>query len=878
MKMLDFLQKNFLWNFAKNTYSDLFVSPTTEEQLFGQLQRLSDRYFPQRNKVETTYTEFCLNDVALSFAKTPSQKCAKQLFNENWSKFLRVKNVFDKEYMSFPSEGGKTRLDYIAELIVRCTQCAAEEKSMQIIFAKVRELFDLEERENRNLENAVTLYEINLYCAICQRLKDNDKEAEIRLAKICNFDILKTSFTQNTNLRHSYYSSGKLVANVDCLANSATKFTAPTATDVKPYFFVNGRNVFDTFCYSKFGKRTAEFYSENASVKVSMRYFLDGAREIRHFKVENKGKSDKKLVADFLFRHLNSGDKTCYFDANGALCLAVEGSAEFYTALTLVRDNKICECPFEQGRLSHTFKLKQNGSLQFDLVTIFAENMPALSDELQRLEVFGGTRCPYFEDKASDSLVNLKNPLNTTSHGYAKRSLPQKEATTLNFTFQLGNDNVSTFLDNAGNSTTLLNGFAFGVSGEKIYSVKNGMVSLINCGKFTLREDTVIYKKENGTVCTMSHTDEKTYKIDYPTPQKTLFYFPLEEKSKISFENNIFTVEGQLRRFTVKCQNTVESFTTNALECNTERLRYKLSGNLECGSCLAICFASAASAELEIASLDKIASPTPLVRESLVSTYLNYVNCKNVFCLNNYLKRADCLTLAAINFTNPQFVKDYINNSFSKNIFFYDVTGRRKNHYDRLTLPLAVIYYANLTNDKDFPTDEMKKYVSGVLFNEAFTGRELCVKALALKKAAHIKGFDKVRCLIEYNSVKKIITSDAKLYGYAQAIGAVALSHPSKERLKDLCNKLEIPKSWYYVSQLENLYGLTLIEGTLQFAPKVTQENVLEQLAIDVDGKRINTTFAKATVQSMTLNGTQYFIPFRLRNLKNKNNTLVVRY
>ena len=122
------------------------------------------------------------------------------------------------------------------------------------------------------------------------------------------------------------------------------------------------------------------------------------------------------------------------------------------------------------------------------------------------------------------------------------------------------------------------------------------------------------------------------------------------------------------------------------------------------------------------------------------------------------------------------------------------------------------------------------------------------------------------------------MAADTKLYAYAQAIGAIPMVNPSKERLKDLCNKFDIPKSWYYVSQLENLYGLNIAAGKLHIAPKVTAENVLEQFALNISGKRIDTTFAKATVQSMTLNGILCFQPFCPQNLKNDENELVVRY
>ena len=126
--------------------------------------------------------------------------------------------------------------------------------------------------------------------------------------------------------------------------------------------------------------------------------------------------------------------------------------------------------------------------------------------------------------------------------------------------------------------------------------------------------------------------------------------------------------------------------------------------------------------------------------------------------------------------------------------------------------------------------------------------------------------------------MKKQISNDSKLYGYAQAIGALPMINPSKARLKDLCNKYGIEKCWYYVSQLENLYGLTISPGKLNVCPKVTAENVLEQLALNINGRRIDTTFAKSTVQSMTLNGMQCFQPFCPASLKKVNNELVVRY
>ncbi len=876
MKFTDYLQKNIKWNFDKNTFADLYCSPTDENALLDQLHRLSERYFPQRQKVETAYTEFCLNEIALFRPKTEAQKCVKQLFNGYWQNFLRVRNVFEKSFMLLPSDGKFTRLEMIAKLVAQCTQFALSQQSLQLICNKIQNIFDLQERELSNLQYAISLYKINFFCAVSKAIFKKDNYASVRLAKMLDSCEIGGEFLQNDTLRQVGFCTSELAASVNCLSNSATKFSVPTKIDLKAFFFCNGKNVFDTFCFSKLGNNTAQFMTDSGALKIQMQYFLQHSCEVRRYTISNTG-ANKKITADFLFRHLNLSDKTSYFPTDGALCMAIDGENSFYCAAAMIANNRVLNCEYEEGRLSYRFNLTQNDSVNFDVVTVYAANMPELADILQSLNAYGATRCPYLADTPSQNVTTFSHKLRPTSHGYLPRQTPQKQATTFNFSYQLGNELGATFLDNAGNCTTLLSGFAFGVGGEKVFSVKNGIMCQMNCGKFSLQTESVVYKKLSD-VCEISHNDGKTYKLQFAQKKKSLFYFPLEETSKITFSNNVFKIQSNLRNFEISCFGKIESFTTNVFECNTEKLRYKLSNDLQSGTCLAICFATSNMAQLKICSVDSLLAPCPIVRESLISTYLNYLNNKNVFCLQNYLKRADSLTLAAICFTNPLFVKYFALNMLKKSRFYYDVAGQKKPFFDKLALPLAIVYYASLTDDKSFPTEEMKKYASSVLFKETFTGKDLCVKALALKKASHIEGFDKVKCLVEYNATKRIIVKDSKLYGYAQAIGAVSLCHPSKERLKDLCRQYDIPKSWYYVSQLENLYGLTLSEGTLQFAPKVTQPNVLEQLALNVCGKRIDTIFSKSTVQSMTLNGVQYFLPLKMQSLKNADNTLVVRY
>lgn len=869
MNATTFLKKNIVWNCAKNLHDNLVCTPTTKQQLCDQLQRLSEKYYPQRQKVQTLYAEFSLNEIALARPKNRVQMHAKQLFFAQWADFLQLKGKFGMPEATFPSDGVQTRLEAIATLVTQCTQNCATAAEKEEVCQVVREKFDLEDCESNCLEDVLHLFEIKFYCAICRNVfcgKSIEKFAKAYCKK-----PLKLPLAPNESLKHAYYCDGKLCANVDCLGNSATHFRTQTHVEVNTKIFRMGRNVFDTFCFSNLGQKTAQFCSESKTLKVEMQYFLQNDTEVRKYVLTNTGNSKQNLTADFFLLHRNPSAKTTYFQHEGALCLAVEQTEQFCCALAAICDGKLFESPFEEGRISAKFSVPSGQSVCFDLVTVYTENVQTLFDKIERLANFGETRCPYPFDSVANC-VQLKTPLCPTMCGNALRLLPPKAASKLDFSYQLGDDAVATFLDNAGNETTLLNGFCFGTGGAKVFSIKNGIARQLNCGKFSL-STSVLYQKD-GTVCEISHNGEKTYDVKHANPTRTLFVLPLEEKSEITFCDGVFCVKSALRNFEVCCDN-VESFTTNALECNTERIRYKLSGELGCGTCLAVCSKPSLGAKLAIRRTDIPPQRTPLIRESLVSTYLNYVNDKNTFCLSNFLKRADCLTLAAIVYTNPNFVKKFILSA--EGGFFYDGCGQRKNFRDKLAVPLAAVYYATVTGDKTL-LQHTKDVICDVLFAQCFYGKDLCIRALILKKAAQLKIFDKVRCLIEYNQAKKAICSDAALFGYAQAIGAVPMNNPSKQRLKDLCSTYGIAKSWYYVSQLENIYGLSICDGALKFAPKISQDNVLERLAVTVDDKRIDVTFLKSTVQSMTLNGTQYFAAFKPQSLKKQNNKLVVRY
>ena len=870
----NFLYKNIRWQFKQDPFAHLLAPATYKHQFYEQLEKIANTYYPQLRHIDTVNVEFCLNKIWLARIKTPAEKIALAYLKPFWAQYVRLKSLFVKKYMIFPSGANSTRVEAVAELLTKCTQFAVDDNTLAEMCQRAVDIVQLTEREAGYLKDVVMLYKIKYYCASVDALLNKNPCAESHLAKFLHPMLLKTDFCENTKYIQTAYCNKNIATIINCMGESAIKLNDIfTHVNTKLFVYANGRNVFDTFCTCRFGERTAEFKSTTETLDVTMRYFIVEQKEIRKVTITNKGKRARKFTVEIPFKYEGT-QKATYFNMDDALCFA----GDCYCGLAVVHDNATVSCYGDQAQCFDV-TIHSNCAYTFDLVTVFATDTPTLAECISGLQQMGNTRCPYLWDCACTRQDTHDINLNLSSHGHVLRKPPKIMSEQLNYTYQLGNNDVATFVDNDGNSTTLVDGFVFGVRGEGVYCVNNGLIRKLNERNFQLDADTLRYA--NGTSdCEISHANGKKYAVTHTSPCKTLFYFPFETRSAVNFDQNTktFTVTDNTRKYYIKYNGNVESYTTNALECSEDKLRYKLSNNLDEGNCLAICFQRASTVKLEILSNTVTPLSTPIVRESLVSTYLNYINDKNVFCLCNRLKKSDCLTVAAICYTNPQYVKKYLMQMYNTDCattFYYDAQGRTKEYHDALTFPLAVIYYLNLVGE--LPQEIVQKAIN-ILLTLNCEGKDVCVKALALIRASRLNCFDKVRCLVEYNNLKKKISTNSKLYAYAQAIGALPLTHPSKERLKDLCNKYDIPKSWYYVSQLENLYGLNISAGKLHIAPKVTAENVLEQFALTISGKRIDTTFAKATVQSMTLNGIQCFQPFCPQKLKNTDNKLVVRY
>lgn len=866
MKFCTLIAKNARWVANKNTFEGLWAVPTTKEILDEQLKTLGELYYCERKKVDVAMTEFCLNYLAL---KRPTTRCQREIlrqFDGYWQRFLRLRSIFERD-LFFPSNG-VTRIEQVARVIAKCTAFYVDDDGLDDILHNCEYLANLTRTEIEYLPLVVDLYRINYFCTLGWQIFAKNPLAERCLAKLF-YDEKSCNLLPTKSYGQATYQSGNLESVCDCLGNSILRFDGKNVdTYCKMLLFRQGRNCFDTFCLHKFFSNRAVFESVLTNGKITQNYFLQDDCEVRKTCFVYRGKSRCRFVVDIPVQRDGKDIRL----ENGVLCYA---SMDCYVAVAVVMNTQIVKCKVLNDCLSFEFFLCPNEKICFDIVTIVAENFAKIVQKIANLKVFGATLPNEFCGNQLDT--SYTTPLNLSPSSNCFRTSPQKSAKRLNFTYQMGSDDVATFVDNLGHQTTLMQGFVFGVGGEKVYSVENGRFCLLNDGQFTL-DGKLTYQKKKSR-CVVSHGEEKRVAVTHHLPMKTVYYLPFERKSTVKFENNAFFMDDGVRKYVVKCCGKVESYTTNGWEFGAYRLRYKLSGDLSCGDCLAICFGKDFQCSINLFSSQKTPAITPLVQESLVSTYLNYVNCKEVFCLNNRLKRARPLALASVNYTNPQFVKQYLTNLWQggRATTYYDNCGKLQKHDDEWLWDLACVYYATLVKDESFPSAEMKSYVNTHLLSAKCVGANKVLHALTAKKASQIDGFDKVKCLVQLANLTKEISADENLTELAQIVGVLPLKNPCKEYLKNLCSKHNLPKNWYYVSQLENLYGLHLVGASLRVCPTVLEEK-LEEFALNFGKKRIYTTFAKGTLQTMTLNGTTCCQPFDPYSLTVDQNTLVVSY
>lgn len=874
---MSILWDNIRWNVNRQYFCHLVAPSVSIESMQQKLYSLCRDIgiYSTNKQVDTNSTRFALNDIALSITDSSSDKYLYSHYNNCWNTFVAAKGRLNQP---LPYVNNATRIEQLAELFVQCTQLCYTYNMWREYINSASQLLSLTDREKHRLDDALMLARCKYYCAVF-RLSRKDSNI---VAKLANFAGDKTDLICHSYVDSDYYSNncyiGDFACVVDCFGSSKVKIGQDTVdNDVRATVVAKGRTIFDTFTRHKYGKHSCNFCATTNSVQCNMQYFIKDNCEIRRYQVVAKSRQKYNIT----FYTTTQSSKCQLFQLDGVQCVATD---KYYIAYCCVIDNNIALTQYSVATnnscvnldMSLSILLAQQQCLSVDFVTVYAKSMQQLIEDIARIATIGYTRCDSYQDSYTQGqLYSIKTHIKPASNMY----LPSNTTCASNlisYTYQFGEGSVSTLVDSSGNSATLVSGFCFGM-GEKIYGIKGCRATQLNIGKFDVNVEGYNYHGTIGcdeyNVTSKHASNSKSWHID--SKGSVLVVLPLEENSRITKSGNTFDIYSDSRRFAIVASDNLTCFTTNGIECNNKRLRTKLSNDLDSGNCLAMYFASG-QVNIDIINSRTLPAHNTMISESLLSTYLNYINSKNMFLVANHLVAMSPLMMASLVYTNRQFVREYLT-ATKYNNYYYNRMGQKISYADPLVYPLALLYYVALTGERELLDDKTVQYLTTNIIDKQYHGQQQCIKLLILLKMTQLC-VNKVQSLIAYTNLRRIVVSDRQLYAYAQAIGAVDMVNASKQRLKDLCNKCKIDRCWYYVSQIENIYGINLVCNKLTIKPKVSSSQALEQLALNIASKRIDTTFSQDSVYSLVLNGNACYQGVDIDKLQTPNNQLSVKF
>ena len=874
MQLAGFLKDNITWLKNRDCFRNLLDNPTTEEGLFARIDDIQSRpLLTRRQEIRLNTTEFCLNDIALCKSRWGLLNIATGMFDNYWKSFLRLKDRL--KGVAFPACGETPRIVEVAEAVVKGTQCVYTSMQYQRIRKHAMDVLT-DDIEKYHYDDVVALCVIRYYCMAWQLVRKKHPSAEWCLSRLLpdNCNILRSQYKVNNRYCFTNYNNGIVTCGVDCLANS-NFHDSGAGWDCNVRVLSNGRNVFDTFCNHRFGRHIAEFSSVSKALTVKSRLFVQDNSRVCNYTVVNNGK--KKRVFTVRFSCNADVSNAQYFFHRNAKCVGYyyQGRGHYFGCVVVGGDVR-----WQDDSMCGTLKIEApaESTHQFSIVSVCDDDVARLTATLDHAHCYGYTRCGKVMDNDYGATQGLPMVLSSANN------LVEVEQSKDDFTFshRFGNCDISTLATDNGNECTLINGFFAGMSSVAVYSVGNNKVEKLNTGAFEVVNNGMQYKRSDSML-QFTHTDNrKVYSVSFTRPKRVLVRFNFEGSASVQRQGTVFKIRQGDRSYDVNFCGAVESFTTNPLECNSNRLRYKLSGDDKTARCLAVCLKADVRHEFAFVNHNVVMQGQPIVQESLLSAYLNYINEKNQYLVANKLTRWDSLTLSAMCYTNSPFVGQIIRRLADSSYIqdgktqFYDKQGNLAMCCDSLALTLASVYYATLTNDLSVLEGSIGDYIKRTLFKTNYQGQQLCIVALALKKLARLQ-VNRTETLIRYADMRKQICADKQLYPYAQAIGAVPMYNPSKQRLKDLVNKYGIPRCWYYVSQLENLYGVDVCCNKVNVRPLVDGQSYLEQFAIVYHGKRLDTVFKQSATKGMSVNGISCYQPLSFNGLK-EDNKLEVRY
>lgn len=850
MKATQYLLNNLKWTFSPPDYS-LIGTPTTKNQLFNNLHTFCQDVQPmQRLLPACDFACFSLNQVFLSKPTNNGTRHLKALYFHYANKLAAAQKVLAGA-PALPAQDGQIVVETLAKNFVKGTQACKSPLLWADYCKDAQQLLHLSDQEMGYLNAFYEVY-LCLYYATLYKLARKDDN----LLQICNltsnFDLVCHKWMPNNYYSRNFYKTSRLFAAVDCFCNSATIFNG-NRTDVvlNLRFNFNKRNAFDTFTQHKYGKKSANFRARGGILDVVGHYHAYKNYEVRSYLVTNVGKGSGNLQC--AVKVDVGGANTTHFTHNNACCFA---KGNMYVALMYFVDgNEVKINPIVtaqpsgvKSKINLSFPMDVKQSRQIQLVTIYAADVATLTASTEQCRQIGFANAFAYSDAYTAGEVSSVATNLTLSSSNLYENQHTSPSKPFKFCYQMGDIGVATLVDDAGNNATLVGGFVSS-GGEGVYAVANGKITKLNCGKAQIARDSLVYLSPSGELCLSHGTATKNYLVTTPKPTNILFLLPLEETSQVKPITGGFQVISPSRSFTL-CHNVaVQCLTSNPLECNPSRLRCKLSGDLTCGNTLALYFAKATSLQLTLSNNAQIQAESPIVSGDICSTQLHDCNQRTIFALSNNLALPQPLVLAAIAYTHPRWLKNYLNCAINSNFeyAFYNAEGKKRYKRDLASTYFGALWLALLSSDSTLLA-KLLPHTQQILDSNL----ALAYKALLVKKLSELN-VDRVNNLVTYAQYKKLISKDKQALSLAQAVGAITLSYPSTQRLADLVKQNQLPKCWCHVAYYEILCNLRLTGGKVAIKPTPSAQGfVPSDFIVRVADSRVKLTFVPGKIPSAT--------------------------
>ncbi|MEG1527992.1 MAG: hypothetical protein RR248_03980 [Clostridia bacterium] len=910
MKALKYLYWNMLWAFGKKNFDILPKNQLLSyQEIIDGLSVFAQEQSFGANTINLYFVEFALNSLKFN----DCNKLIKFLsnhFEEMKAKFELAKaNLVGK---TFQLINGVTRLETICNFLVKNTCCALSDAEYAKIKSFCVTAFGLSLKEIRSFDAVYDVEKIKLYCEIVKLCLSGSSKAEELTCKLFNVDN-KLAFTQFKPSEDKYcvIEKGDIKAKIDTLGASYLTYCQRDMSYPFESSHCNGvqLRIYEGKCISglyneyKFSDILCMFRQTTLGIENTLKISYINNGEIRRYKLKNLYSKSRKLdleVSLFPYAEDNVGIlmSEC-INVGGSTCVEINAEGKkYYCALTVFVGGKKINCKenYESNKyccsltLSNTQLVKKLSTLDVVIVTTYANS-------LEKLDIDKANSVGYLTD--NNMFADIAD---TKEYDYPQKQICgilgqntltlrakpiEKVAYLPLFSYidcmRFG-EYATYLIDKFGRNSSLNVGYLTKQDGEKIYLYYgNNVVCLTDCNYSLSQEGATYYFCDKSIQARLLIKFEKvkSYKVEVKRLKEDLKVYVLLALNfaKVAlFEK----VEGKFvgkNCLNVNSSSQCLGYSTNNLAFDILSYTLRLDNMLQASKNLFVAFKCDQICQIDLEIPCEKIEIAPIFSSNIVAERLNYLAQKNMYALKDKLHAPTALATASCVFISQEFVKNYLfdcaSNGYllSNTLTYCDSTGRLRLFQDKWLLTLGVMYYTTYYNDYSLlDNKQINEHCLSRLQSCNVSWFELPYQLLALKKAVKIFK-DNLSLMCKYTTL--VSSLDAKQREICELIGAVEPSICSQSYFKSLYTKhlTRIDKCWYYVSLLENLYGIKVANDSLQVKCNATQE--LDQVLVELS----NSSFAikyDLSSRGTKLNGVNINSSFDYKSVKQENSQIVV--